>query len=107
MTYVKLDDQSGFCISRRSRAQVHPAGEKPHSVDWNEVFKLADLDPSQFQKAEPLWTSPGVSDERLAWTGSPAGNRLSVASGGRVLAWAGRCFSKWWGPGPNPPANTC
>src|SRR5262249_54008212 len=51
------------------------------SVDWNGLFTAAGLDQSQFQPAEPLWTSLAAADTRIAWTrGSPRQQRIEAAA---------------------------
>jgi predicted Ser/Thr protein kinase len=42
--------------------------------DWNILFNVAGLDPSQFQPAPSTWTSLAESDARMAWTGSWPGS---------------------------------
>jgi len=39
------------------------------TFDWNTFFTAAGLDPAQFQKTEPAWTSLAASDTRAAWAG--------------------------------------
>jgi serine/threonine-protein kinase len=101
MTYLRLDDHSRLVYFEAMPLQLHAAEAKPAPVDWNAVFKLADLDPAQFQPAEPLWASPGASDERAAWTGvlpgTPYPLRVEAAS------WLGKpVFFKLIGPWTKP-----
>jgi serine/threonine protein kinase len=42
--------------------------------DWNILFNVAGLDPSQFQPAPSTWTSLAESDARMAWTGTWPGS---------------------------------
>ncbi len=46
-------------------ASAHPASP----YNWDLLFSAADLDPSQFQPAQPTWNSLASSDTRAAWTG--------------------------------------
>jgi hypothetical protein len=88
MTYLKLDDQSRLTFLEVVPPQLPPAEEFKPTLDWNEVFKLADLDPAQFQKTEPLWTPPHASDERSAWTGVYPGTSIPLRV--EAASWRGR-----------------
>jgi serine/threonine-protein kinase len=46
-----------------------PPAQPATLFDWNVLFSAAGLDPTQFQKAEPVWNSLASSDTRMAWTG--------------------------------------
>jgi predicted Ser/Thr protein kinase len=46
--------------------------------DWNRLFSAADLDPAQFQPAQPKWNSLASSDTRAAWTGKWPGTDLPL-----------------------------
>jgi len=61
MTFVKLDDQSRLLYFEAMPPQLQEAAEPHAPVNWSALFKLADLDPAQFNSAEPLWASPGAS----------------------------------------------
>jgi serine/threonine-protein kinase len=105
MTYVKLDDQSRLLYFEAIPLQLHDArnnpNDKPPSVDWNPLFKLADLDPAQFQPAESLWTSPGDADERLAWTGTLPGTSYPLRI--EAASWLGKpVLFKLVGPWTKP-----
>jgi Protein kinase domain len=63
----------------------------PQSPDWKPFFAAADLDPSAFQSADPLWTFLAASDLRQAWTGEWPGSgrplRVEAAAlGGKPVA---------------------
>jgi len=101
MTLVKLDDQSRLVSFESVPEQMRPPGMAAAPADWNEVFKLADLDPSQFQKAEPLWTPPHAADERVAWTGLYPGTSIPLRVEG--ASWLGKpVFFKLVGPWTKP-----
>jgi serine/threonine-protein kinase len=101
MTYLKLDDQSRLTYFEAIPLQLHAAGEKHAPVDWNVLFKLADLDPAQFQPAESLWTSPGDADERLAWTGTLPGTSYPLRV--EAASWLGKpVLFKLVGPWTQP-----
>ena len=49
-----------------SSAAPGDAGAEP---DWAPLFAEARLEPSAFQRAEPLWTPPFYVERRVAWEG--------------------------------------
>jgi hypothetical protein len=101
MTFLKLDDQSRLVYFESVPQQMRQTGVAAPAADWNEVFKLADLDPSQFQKAEPLWTPPHAADERIAWTGVYPGTSIPLRV--EAAAWLGKpVFFKLVGPWTKP-----
>ncbi len=101
MTYVRLDDQSRLIYFEAVPPQTVPAAATPDSADWKEVFKLADLDPALFQKADPLWTPPHSADERLAWTGIYPGTDVPLRV--EAASWLGKpVFFKLVGPWTKP-----
>jgi serine/threonine protein kinase len=66
----------------------HPEATKP--ADWNSLFSLAGLDPSQFKPADPEWFPLAAADARKAWTGTWPGSswplRVEAASlGGKPV----------------------
>jgi tRNA A-37 threonylcarbamoyl transferase component Bud32 len=101
MTFVKLDDQSRLIYFEAVPLQVQTAGEKHSPVDWSAMFKLADLDLSQFQPAEPLWASPAAADGRFAWTGMLPGTSYPLRV--EAASWLGKpVFFKLVGPWTKP-----
>jgi hypothetical protein len=101
MTYLRLDDQSRLISFDAVPMQLRAEGETGHPADWNELFKLADLDPSKFQKAQPLWASPHAADERMAWTGVYPGTSIPLRV--EAAAWLGKpVFFKLAGPWTQP-----
>ena len=106
MTYLCLDDQSRLTYFEAIPFQLQSAAEKPEPVNWSALFKLADLDPAQFQKADPMWASPGAADTRAAWTGTLP-ERLIRCASKRHRGSGNRYFSNWWAHGPSPPARRC
>jgi serine/threonine-protein kinase len=91
MTFLKLDDQSRLIFFEAVPPQLRPSGGAPPQADWNDVFNLADLDLSQFQKAEPLWASPHAADERMAWTGVYPGTSIPLRV--EAASWLGKPVS--------------
>jgi len=69
MRMVDIDDQGRLLYLEAIPFQLQTPADKPMPVDWEQLFRLAGLDISQFQRAEPMWASPGASDQRAAWTG--------------------------------------
>ena len=101
MTYLKLDDQSRLISFDAVPPQLRPAGAVAQPADWSELFKLSELDPAQFQKAEPLWTPPHAADERAAWTGVYPGTSIPLRV--EAAAWLGKpVFFKLAGPWTKP-----
>jgi serine/threonine-protein kinase len=101
MTFVKLDDQARLTYFEAIPHQTRPAGAAVAAANWDELFKLAELDKSQFQPAEAQWTSPGDSDERTAWTGVYPGTAIPLRI--EAAAWMGkpvlfRLISPWTKP---------
>jgi predicted Ser/Thr protein kinase len=58
----------------------------PPPFDWNRLFSAADLDPAQFQAAQPLWNSLASPDTRAAWKGKWPGTELPFPRQTRVLS---------------------
>jgi serine/threonine-protein kinase len=101
MTYLTLDDQSRLTFFEAVPQQLRPAGDPVPPAEWSELFKLADLDPSQFQKTEPLSAPPRASDERMSWTGVYP--RTSIPLRVEAAAWLGKpVFFKLAGPWTQP-----
>jgi serine/threonine-protein kinase len=71
--------------------EAEAAGEPAAEPDWGLVFRLADLDPAQFQPASPRWRPPFDVDRRVAFVGRLAERpelelRVEAAGyGGRVV----------------------
>jgi serine/threonine protein kinase len=100
MTYLTLDDQARLTYFEAVPQQLRAAGQTQHA-DWAELFKLADLDLSQFQPAEPLWASPHAADERMAWTGTLPGTSYPLRV--EAAAWLGKpVFFRMVGPWTEP-----
>jgi hypothetical protein len=101
MTLLRLDDQSRLIYFEAVPPQLRPAGATPPTADWKELFTLAELDLSQFQKAEPLWAPPHAADERMAWTGVYPGTTISLRV--EAASWLGKpVFFKLVGPWTKP-----
>jgi serine/threonine-protein kinase len=105
MTMLELDDQSHLVYFEAVPQQLRNAGDTPKPPDWDGVFSLAGLDPSQFRKAEPLWAPPHGSDERFAWTGVFPGTSYSLRV--EAASWLGKpVFFRLVGPWSKPPGTS-
>src|SRR5262249_3308094 len=60
----------------------------PAPVDWKALFAVAELDPAQFQTAQPTWTSLAAADTRAAWTGKWPGTNRDLRI--EAAAWQGK-----------------
>jgi serine/threonine-protein kinase len=76
MTYLILDDQSRLLYFDAVPPQIITSRDAPSPANWDQLFKAADLDPKQFQKADPQWTPLHAADERMAWTGVYPGTSI-------------------------------
>jgi len=89
MINVELDPQGRLTYFQAIPPQKEGSGASPAAAfDWNLFFATAGLDPSQFQKAEPAWASPGDSDARTAWTGNWPGTTRPLRI--EAAAWRGK-----------------
>ncbi len=76
MINLQLDSQGRLIYLQAIPPQKEEPAGASAAYDWNLLFSEAGLDPSKFQKAEPLWNSLASSDARAAWTGVwPGTNR--------------------------------
>jgi len=69
MINVKLDSQGRLIYFQAIPPQQDESPPATRTVDWNVLFTAAGLDISQFQPAQPQWTSLASADTRMAWTG--------------------------------------
>src|SRR5262245_43654924 len=84
MIQVNVDHQGRLTFfeaipPQRQSSPVHPA-----PVDWAPLFRLAGLDQSTLQPADPVWVGLAASDTRAAWTGKwpDSGRPLRVEAAG-------------------------
>jgi predicted Ser/Thr protein kinase len=84
MINLELDPRGQLTYFQAIPPQKENGSGPSGTFDWNVLFAAAALDPAQFQKAEPLWTSLADSDTRMAWTGTWPGTtrplRIEAAS---------------------------
>jgi hypothetical protein len=84
MINLELDPQGRLTYFQAIPPQKDETTTQFAAVDWNILFVAAGLDPTQFQKTEPMWNSLASSDARLAWTGTWPGTarplRVEAAS---------------------------
>jgi len=70
MVRLQLDPQGRLVVFEAMPPVVFTAPSSPPSpFNWNLLFSAADLDPAQFQPAQPTWNSLSTFDSRTAWTG--------------------------------------
>ena len=81
MVRLQLDAQGRLAYFERIPAQHPTPTKETPPADWSALFAAAGLDQSNFQPAEPLWTTLATSDTRMAWTrGSPRQQRVEAAA---------------------------
>ncbi len=91
MIQVNVDHQGRLTFFEAIPPQRSSSPVAAAAVDWAPLFRLAALDPSTFQIAEPVWTFLAASDTRAAWTGTwpDSGRPVRVEAagfGGRPVA---------------------
>ena len=81
MVRLQLDAQAHLLWFERIPQQLQTPAKEPPPVSWDRLFAAAGLRQSEFQPAEPLWTSLATSDTRVAWTRtSPRNQRVEAAA---------------------------
>ncbi len=81
MIRMRLDSQGKLLYFERIPPQREPDTKVAGTTDWSVAFAAAGLDQSQFETAEPRWTSLAASDTRAAWKRSaPREQRVEAAS---------------------------
>jgi len=84
MVNVELDSRGLLTYFQAIPPQKENSTAPPVNFDWSVAFTAAGLDPTKFQKADPVWNSLADSDARMAWTGSWPGTtrplRIEAAS---------------------------
>jgi protein kinase-like protein len=84
MVNVELDSQGQLTYFQAIPPQKENSTAPLANFDWKVAFAAAGLDPTKFQKANPVWNSLADSDARMAWTGSWPGTtrplRIEAAS---------------------------
>jgi Protein kinase domain len=112
MVRLQLDERARLIMFEAIPPEVVTAPSTPPPVfDWNRLFTAADLDPAQFQPAQPTWNSLASSDSRAAWTGKWPGTELplrieAAAFQGKPVFF--RLISEWTQPPrmQEPPEST-
>jgi len=70
MIRLQLDPRGRLTAFEAIPSEVAtPPTTSPLPFDWKILFSAADLDPVQFQSAQPIWNSLASPDTRAAWTG--------------------------------------
>jgi serine/threonine-protein kinase len=101
MVRVQTDTDGKLTAFEAVPPEVDKTGAPAAPFDWGRLFQAAGLNLSEFQPAEPAWTSLASSDARAAWIGVDAatGARLRV----EAASWRGRpVFFRIIGPWTNP-----
>ena len=84
MINVELDPQGQLTFFQAIPPQKENGAGPSAAFDWNTLFAAAGLDPTKFQKADPVWNSLAAADTRMAWTGTWPGTtrplRIEAAS---------------------------
>jgi tRNA A-37 threonylcarbamoyl transferase component Bud32 len=88
MIRLVLDARGRLTYFDAIPAQVGTAQTAPAHVDWNALFAAAELDPAQFQPAQPTWTSLAAADTRAAWIGKWPGTGRDLRI--EAAAWQGK-----------------
>ncbi|HUB01563.1 MAG TPA: serine/threonine-protein kinase [Terriglobales bacterium] len=69
MILAELDYKGRLVNFEAMPAEVFTPSTTSSAFDWNMLFAAAELDPAQFQPAQPTWNSLASFDARAAWTG--------------------------------------
>ena len=69
MTLVSLNPLGRLTQLIAVPVQVENSANAALPPDWAPLFSAAELDPSQWRPAQPIWTPPVSSDVRAAWIG--------------------------------------
>ena len=71
MVHVELDPQGRLIHFQAIAPEVESfAAATSVPLDWSALFTAAGLEQSQFQSAQPVWTTLSGGDTRVAWTGN-------------------------------------
>jgi serine/threonine-protein kinase len=88
MINLELDPKGQLTYFQAIPPQKESTPAPQAAFDWNILFAAAGLDPAQFQKAEPQWSSLADSDARMAWTGTWPGTTRPLRV--EAAAWRGK-----------------
>jgi Protein kinase domain len=69
MTLVSLNPLGRLTRLVAVPPQVENSANAALPPDWAPLFSAAELDPSHWRQAQPIWTPPVSSDVRAAWSG--------------------------------------
>jgi tRNA A-37 threonylcarbamoyl transferase component Bud32 len=79
MIRLQLDPRGRLTAFEAIPPEVaNPPATATQPFDWNILFGAAELDPSQFQTAQPIWNSLASPDTRAAWTGKWPGTERAL-----------------------------
>jgi serine/threonine-protein kinase len=104
MINAVVDAEGRLTRFRAVPPQLDPT--QPKDFEWKLLFDAAQLDPREFQPADPQWTFLGTSDQRAAWTGKWPGSGLplrveAAAFHGKPTAF--ELIGPWTTPARMPP----
>jgi serine/threonine protein kinase len=89
MVNVELDPQGRLIYFLAIPPEIEsPSTESYPPPDWNKLFTLAELDPSQLQSTPPIWNTVATSDTRWAWEGVWPGTTRPVRV--EAASWRGK-----------------
>ena len=101
MIRLVLDPRGRLVYFDAIPPQHTTASMTPAPVDWKALFAASELDPAQFQTAQPTWTSLAAADTRAAWTGKWPGTSRDLRI--EAAAWQGKpVFFYLTGPWTKP-----
>jgi serine/threonine-protein kinase len=92
MVNIKLDAKGRLiylqAIPPQKEVAAPPATLTNAPPDWSALFASAEIDVSKLQPAQPEWTSLGIADTRVAWTGVWPGSSRPLRV--EAAAWHGK-----------------
>src|SRR5882672_8542312 len=89
MVHVELDPQGRLIHFQAIAPEVESsAAATSVPLDWSALFTAAGLEQSQFQSAQPVWTTLSGGDTRVAWTGNWPGTTRPLRIEG--ASWHGK-----------------
>lgn len=102
MLQISLDPQGRLDHLEAMPPEHEDSAAPSQPMDWNVLFRLAGLDPAQFQPAPSIWNSLAASDARAAWIGTWPGTSYPLRV--EAASWRGKpvffsLIGDWTKPG--------